>query len=52
MERYRTGCVVDYINFFDLFLFNIYDMIVTVGVSILAIIQLFDYGKTDTNSGR
>lgn len=36
-ERLRTGCVLDYLNFFGLFRFNVYDVIVTVGVILLLV---------------
>lgn len=32
LERLQTGCVRDYINFFGLFTFNIYDVFVTCGI--------------------
>jgi lipoprotein signal peptidase len=51
-ERFSTGCVRDYLNFFDLVKFNVYDIIVTVGVVILASRQLFSYGEKSTDSRR
>ena len=51
-ERLKTGCVRDDISFFGLFSFNVYDIIVTFGVTILALIQLTNYGKKDINSRR
>ena len=32
LEWFRVGCVRDYLNFFNLFHFNFYDLMVTVGV--------------------
>jgi signal peptidase II len=33
IERLMTGCVRDYINFFNLFHFNLFDLFVTLGIS-------------------
>jgi lipoprotein signal peptidase len=33
----KFGCVIDFINFFGLFYFNIYDLMITVGAFFIAI---------------
>lgn len=37
VERLRSGCVRDYLNFFDIFYFNIWDLLVTVGVTLVLV---------------
>ncbi|MBW6441861.1 signal peptidase II [Patescibacteria group bacterium] len=36
-EWYRHSCVKDYLNFFNLFHFNFYDLLVTIGVVLVFI---------------
>jgi lipoprotein signal peptidase len=38
-ERYLTGCVRDYINFFGLFYFNIFDLMVTLGIVLIILVM-------------
>ena len=40
IERLTNGCVYDYINFFGLFMFNINDLLLTLGVIVLFIVIL------------
>lgn len=35
-ERYRNGCVADYLNFFNLFYFNLQDLLITTGIILIA----------------
>lgn len=35
IERLRFGCVKDYLNFFGLFAFNVYDVMVSVGILLI-----------------
>jgi signal peptidase II len=35
VERLKFGCVRDYINFFNLFHFNIQDLLVTAGIMLI-----------------
>jgi lipoprotein signal peptidase len=35
LERVYTGCVRDYVNFFGLFRFNLFDLLVTSGAFLL-----------------
>lgn len=37
LERATKGCVRDYLNFFNLFHFNIYDIMVTTGILLISI---------------
>jgi len=37
LEWVNKGCVRDYLNFFNLFHFNIYDIMVTVGLLLVSI---------------
>lgn len=37
LEWFDKGCVKDYVNFFNLFKFNFYDALVTLGVILVAI---------------
>ncbi|OGC80448.1 hypothetical protein A3K01_02855 [candidate division WWE3 bacterium RIFOXYD1_FULL_43_17] len=43
-ERVYTGCVRDYVNFFGLFRFNLFDLLVTSG-AILLIYELWKIKK-------
>ncbi|HOA18301.1 MAG TPA: signal peptidase II [bacterium] len=36
-ERYTTGCIKDYISFFNLFYFNIRDAAITLGIMLISI---------------
>ena len=36
-ERVLSGCVRDYFNFFNLFHFNLYDIMVTVGIMLVSL---------------
>ena len=40
LERLKSGCVRDYLNFFSLFYFNVWDFLVTMGV-ILVIMNIW-----------
>ena len=35
VERYIVGCGIDYLDFFGLFKFNLYDVLVTCGVTLV-----------------
>lgn len=35
-QRLLTGCVLDNLNFFDLFMFNVFDLFISIGTLILA----------------
>lgn len=54
-QRFKEGCVADYFDFFGLFLFNIFDILITTGLIILLIhlyLKGFLYGKNSTDSRR
>ena len=36
-QRYQTGCVVDFLNFFGLFYYNVFDLFVDAGLTLLLI---------------
>ena len=44
-ERVIFGCVKDYINFFDLFYYNVFDIFVTLGLIIFGVHYFRNYGK-------
>jgi lipoprotein signal peptidase len=35
LERLKSGCIWDYISFFNLFYFNVQDLLVTVGIILM-----------------
>jgi len=37
IQWWKYGCVKDFINFFGLFFFNFYDLMVTIGVTLVGI---------------
>lgn len=47
VERFNTGCVLDYFNFSGLFMFNINDVFVDAGVIIILVNQLIGYNTVD-----
>lgn len=48
-ERYFAGCVADPLSFFGLFYFNIFDLMVSLGLVILFSGQFFRYGRSEEN---
>jgi len=45
IERAFTGCVKDYLNFFGLFYYNIFDVLVSLGLAVFIFYYLKKDGK-------
>jgi lipoprotein signal peptidase len=42
LSRIVTGCVTDYLNFFDIFMFNIPDVMISIGIIYLVYRSLYE----------
>ena len=45
IERFKSGCVLDYFDFMGLFMFNVNDLMVSIGVLLILVSQFVTFKK-------